>query len=145
MSAVTDSVLEEVAGWQSRGLDATFAVVFFDAIRVTIRNEGMVSNRAVYLAIGVRCSGYKEILEIWIEQTEGAKFWLRVISELRNRGVQDILIAVVDGLKGFPEAITSVFPKTVVQTCIVHLIRYSMQFASRKERRKITAALKPTT
>ena len=145
MSAVTDSVLEEVAGWQSRGLDATFAVVFFDAIRVKIRNEGMVSNRAVYLAIGVRCSGYKEILEIWIEQTEGAKFWLRVISELRNRGVQDILIAVVDGLKGFPEAITSVFPKTVVQTCIVHLIRYSMQFASRKERRKITAALKPTT
>ena len=145
MSAVTDSVLEEVAGWQSRGLDATFAVVFFDAIRVKIRNEGLVSNRAVYLAIGVRCSGHKEILGIWIEQTEGAKFWLRVMSELRNRGVQDILIAVVDGLKGFPEAITSVFPKTVVQTCIVHLIRYSMQFASRKERRKITAALKPTT
>ena len=143
VSAVTDSVLEEVAGWQSRGLDATFAVVFFDAIRVKIRNEGLVSNRAVYLAIGVRCSGHKEILGIWIEQTEGAKFWLRVMSELRNRGVQDILIAVVDGLKGFPEAITSVFPKTVVQTCIVHLIRYSLQFASWKERWKIAAALKP--
>jgi transposase-like protein len=92
---------------------------------VKIRNEGVVSNRAVYLAIGVRCSGHKEIFGIWIEQTERAKFWLRVMSELRNRGVQDILIAVVDGLKGFPEAITSVFPKTVVQTCIVHLIQYS--------------------
>ena len=103
----------------------------------------MVSNRAVYLAIGVRCSGHKEILGIWIEQTEGAKFWMRVMSELRNRGVQDILIAVVDGLKGFPEAITSVFPKTVVQTCIVHLIRYSMQFASWKEHRLVAAALKP--
>jgi putative transposase len=143
VSAVTDSVLEEVAAWQSRGLDATYAIVFFDALRVKIRNEGMVSNRAVYLAIGVRCSGHKEILGIWIEQTEGAKFWLRVMTELRNRGVQDILIAVVDGLKGFPEAITSVFPQTVVQTCIVHLIRYSMQFCSWKEHRLVAAALKP--
>jgi putative transposase len=141
VSAVTDSVLEEVAAWQSRGLDATYAIVFFDALRVKIRNEGMVSNRAVYLAIGVRCSGHKEILGIWIEQTEGAKFWLRVMTELRNRGVQDILIAVVDGLKGFPEAITSVFPQTVVQTCIVHLIRYSMQFCSWKEHRLVAAAL----
>lgn len=143
VSAVTDAVLEDVAAWQSRGLDSTYAIVFFDAIRVKIRNEGLVSNRAVYLAIGVRCSGHKEILGLWIEQTEGAKFWLRVMSELRNRGVQDILIAVVDGLKGFPEAITSVFPKTVVQTCVVHLIRYSMHFASWKERRPIGAALKP--
>jgi putative transposase len=143
VSAVTDAVLEEVGGWQSRGLDATYAIVFFDAIRVKIRNEGMVSNRAVYLAIGIRCSGHKEILGIWIEQTEGAKFWLRVMSELKNRGVQDLLIAVVDGLKGFPEAITAVFPKTVVQTCIVHLIRYSMQFVSWKERKLISAALKP--
>jgi hypothetical protein len=103
----------------------------------------LVSNRAVYLAIGVRCSGHKEILGLWIEQTEGAKFWLRVMSELRNRGVRDLLIAVVDGLKGFPEAITSVFPKTVVQTCIVHLIRYSMHFAWWKERPLISAALKP--
>jgi putative transposase len=122
VSAVTDAVLEEVAAWQSRGLEATYAMVFFDALRVKIRNEGLVSNRAVYLALGVRCSGHKEILGIWIEQTEGAKFWLRVMSELRNRGLQDILIAVVDGLKGFPEAITSVFPKTVVQTCIVHCV-----------------------
>ena len=143
VSAVTDSVLEEVGAWQSRGLEATYAIVFFDALRVKIRNEGLVSNRAVYLAIGVRCSGHKEILGIWIEQTEGAKFWLRVMSELKNRGVQDILIAVVDGLKGFPEAITSVFPKTVVQTCIVHLIRYSMQFVSWKERKLIGAALRP--
>ena len=142
VSAVTDSVLEEVAAWQSRGLEATYAMVFFDALRVKIRNEGMVNNRAVYLALGVRCSGHKEILGIWIEQTEGAKFWLRVMSELRNRGVQDLLIAVVDGLKGFPEAITSVFPKTVVQTCIVHLIRYSMQFTSWKEHRLVAAALK---
>jgi putative transposase len=109
---------------------------------VKIRHEGLVSNRAVYLAIGVRCSGHKEILGIWIEQTEGAKFWLRVMSELKNRGVQDILIAVVDGLKGFPEAITAVFPQTVVQTCIVHLIRYSMQFVAWKERKLISAALK---
>lgn len=143
VSAVTDAVLEEVAAWQSRGLDSTYAIVFFDALRVKIRDEGLVSNRAVYLAIGIRCSGRKEILGIWIEQTEGAKFWLRVMTELRNRGLQDILIAVVDGLKGFPEAITSVFPKTVVQTCIVHLIRFSMHFASWKERRLIGAALKP--
>jgi len=143
VSAVTDSVLEEVAAWQNRGLEATYAVVFFDALRVKIRNEGLVSNRAVYLAIGLRCSGRKEILGLWLEQTEGAKFWLRVMSELRNHGVQDILIAVVDGLKGFPEAITSVFPQTVVQTCIVHLLRYSMQFASWKEHRALAAALRP--
>ena len=143
VSAVTAAVLEEVAAWQSRALDSIYAIVFFDALRVKIRDEGLVSNRAVYLAIGVRCSGHKEILGLWIEQTEGAKFWLRVMTELRNRGVQDILIAVVDGLKGFPEAITSVFPKTVLQTCIVHLIRFSMHFASWKERRLIGAALKP--
>ena len=143
VSAVTDAVLEEAAAWQSRGLEATYAVVFFDAIRVKIRNEGMVNNRAVYLAIGVRCSGHKDILGLWIEQTEGAKFWLRVMTELRHRGTQDILIAVVDGLKGFPEASTSVFPQTLVQTCIVHLIRYSMHFAAWKERRPVAAALKP--
>src|SRR6201982_1961041 len=143
VSAVTDSVLEEVAAWQSRGLDSTYAIVFFDAIRVKIRNEGLVSNRAVYLAIGIRCSGHKEILGIWIEQTEGAKFWLRVMSELGSRGMEGILAWVVEGLKGFPEAITSVFPQTIVQTCIVHLIRFSMHLASWKERRPIGAALKP--
>src|SRR6202022_630716 len=142
VSAVTDAVLEEAAAWQSRGLEATYAIVFFDAIRVKIRNEGLVNNRAVYLALGVRCSGHKEILGLWIEQTEGAKFWLRVMTELRNRGVQDILIAVVDGLKGFPEAITSVFPQTVVQTCIVHLIRNSLAFVSWKDRRAIVPAIK---
>src|ERR1700716_4365313 len=142
VSAVTDAVLEEAAAWQSRGLEATYAIVFFDAIRVKIRNEGMVNNRAVYLALGVRCSGHKEILGLWIEQTEGAKFWLRVMTELRNRGVNDILIAVVDGLKGFPEAITSVFPQTVVQTCIVHLIRNSLAFVAWKDRKAILPTIK---
>jgi putative transposase len=143
VSAVTDAVLEEVAAWQNRPLEATYAIVFFDALRVKIRDEGVVKNKAVYLAIGMRCSGHKEILGLWIEQTEGAKFWLRVMSEMRNRGTGEILLAVVDGLKGFPEAISAVFPDTVVQTCIVHLIRYSMQFASWKERKAIAATLKP--
>src|SRR3982075_1406388 len=143
VSAVTDAVLEEAAAWQRRGLEATSAIAFFDAIRVKIRNQGMVNHRAVYLAIGVRCSGHKEILGLWIEQSEGAKFWLRGMTELRNRGTQDILIAVVDGLKGFPEAITAVFPRAVVQTGIVHLIRYSMHFAAWKERRPVALALKP--
>src|SRR3982074_2956588 len=137
----TDAVLEEAAAWQRRGLEATSAIVFFDAIRVKIRNEGLVNNRAVYLAIGVRCSGHKEILGLWIEQTEGAKFWLRVTTELRNRGTHEHLIAVVDGLKGFPEAITSVFPQAVVQTCIVHLLRHSLDFASWKDRKPVAAPL----
>ena len=143
VSAVTDAVLDEVAAWQSRPLESTYAFVFFDALRVKIRDEGIVRNKAVYLAIGLRCDGRKEILGLWIEQTEGAKFWLRVMTDLKTRGVHDLLIAIVDGLKGFPEAITAVFPHTVVQTCIVHLIRYSMQFASWKERKAIAAALKP--
>ena len=143
VSAVTDTVIDEVRAWQSRPLEPTYAIVFFDALRVKIRDEGLVRNKAVYLAIGMRCSGHKEILGLWIEQTEGAKFWLRVMNELRTRGVQDILIAVVDGLKGFPEAITAVFPDTVVQTCIVHLIRNSMQRASWKERKALAAALRP--
>ena len=143
VSAVTDSVIDEVAAWQARPLESTYAIVFFDALRVKIRDEGLVRNKAVYLAIGMRSSGHKEVLGLWIEQTEGAKFWLRVMNEIRARGTQDILIAVVDGLKGFPEAITAVFPDTVVQTCIVHLIRYSMQFASWKERKPVVAALKP--
>lgn len=143
VSTVTDSVIDEVTTWQNRPLEATYAVVYFDALRVKIRDEGMVRNKALYLAMGVRCSGHKEILGLWLEQTEGARFWLRVMTELRTRGVADILIAVVDGLKGFPEAITSVFPNTVVQTCIVHLLRHSMQFASWKERKELAAALKP--
>ena len=143
VSAVTEAVHDEVNAWQSRPLESTYAIVFFDALRVKIRDEGAVRNKAVYLAIGMRCSGHKEILGLWIEQTEGAKFWLRVMTELKNRGTQDILIAVVDGLKGFPEAIESVFPQAEVQTCIVHLIRYSMQLASWKERKLIAKALKP--
>ena len=143
VSAVTDAVIDEVTAWQARPLEPCYALVFFDALRVKIRDEGLVKNKAVYLAIGMRTSGHKEVLGLWIEQSEGAKFWLRVMNELRSRGTQDILIAVVDGLKGFPEAITAVFPDTVVQTCVVHLIRYSMQFASWKERRAIAAALKP--
>lgn len=143
VSAVTDAVLDEVSQWQNRPLEPAYAIVFFDCLRVKIRDEGTVKNKAVYLAIGVRCSGYREVLGIWIEQTEGAKFWLRVMTEIRNRGTHDVLIAVVDGLKGFPEAISAVFPSAQVQTCIVHLIRYSMQFASWKERRLVAAALKP--
>lgn len=143
VSAVTDAVIDEVTAWQVRPLEPCYALVFFDALRVKIRDEGLVKNKAVYLAIGMRTSGHKEVLGLWIEPSEGAKFWLRVMNELRSRGTQDILIAVVDGLKGFPEAITAVFPDTVVQTCVVHLIRYSMQFASWKERRAIAAALKP--
>ena len=143
VSAVTDAVLDEVTQWQNRPLERVYAIVFFDALRVKIRDEGAVKNKAVYLAIGVRCSGHKEVLGIWIEQTEGAKFWIRVMTELKNRGVEDILIAVVDGLKGFPDAITSVFPQAEIQTCIVHLLRFAMQFASWKERKALTSALKP--
>ena len=143
VSVVTDSVIDEVRAWQSRPLESVYAVVFFDALRVKIRDEGLVRNKAVYLAIGMRCSGHKEVLGLWIEQTEGAKFWLRVMNELRSRGLNDILIAVVDGLKGFPDAITSVYPDTVVQTCIVHLIRNSLQLASWKDRKMLAAALKP--
>ncbi|MFZ5534114.1 MAG: IS256 family transposase, partial [Pseudomonadota bacterium] len=114
VSAVTDAVLDEVAAWQNRPLESTYAFVFFDALRVKIRDAGIVRNKAVYLAMGMRCDGHKEVLGLWIEQTEGTKFWLRVMTELKTRGVNDILIAVVDGLKGFPEAITTVFPQTVV-------------------------------
>jgi putative transposase len=142
ISAVTDAVLEEVAEWQNRPLDTVFPIVFFDAIRVKIRDEGFVRNKAIYIVLGILPNGSKEILGIWIEQTEGAKFWLRVMNELKNRGIADILIAVVDGLKGFPDAITAVFPQTVVQTCIVHLIRNSLDFVSWKDRKPAVAALK---
>ncbi|MET3927470.1 IS256 family transposase [Devosia sp. 2618] len=142
ISAVTDAVLEEVAEWQNRPIDGVYPLVFFDEIRVKIRDEGFVRNKAVYIALGILPDGAKEILGIWIEQTEGAKFWLRVMNELKNRGVADILIAVVDGLKGFPEAISAVFPQTVVQTCIVHLIRHSLEFVSWKDRKPVVPALR---
>jgi len=142
ISAVTDAVLDEVAEWQNRPLDASYPLVFFDALRVKIRDEGFVRNKAVYIALGVMPDGTKDILGLWIEQTEGAKFWLRVMNELKGRGISDILIAVVDGLKGFPEAINAVFPQTVVQTCIVHLIRHSLDFAAWKDRKPVAHALK---
>lgn len=142
ISTITDAVLEAVTEWQGRPLDACYPLVFFDAIRVKIRDEGFVRNKAVYIALGILPDGTKEILGLWIEQTEGAKFWLRVMNELKSRGVADILIAVVDGLKGFPEAINAAFPETVVQTCIVHLIRNSMGFASWKDRKAIAQSLR---
>jgi putative transposase len=142
ISTVTDAVLEEVGRWQSRPLDPLYALVFFDALRVKMRDEGTVRNKAVYLAIGVTPEGRKEVLGIWIEQTEGAKFWLRVMTEIKNRGVNDILIAIIDGLKGFPEAINSVFPATQIQTCIVHLIRNSLDFCSWKDRKPVAKELK---
>ena len=142
VSAVTDAVLDEVAEWQNRPLEALYPLVFLDALRVKVRDEGTVRNKAVYVALGVRPDGTKEVLGLWIEQTEGAKFWLRVMTELRERGVEDILIAVVDGLKGFPDAIAAVFPRTQVQACIVHLIRNSLDLVSYKDRRTVAAALK---
>jgi putative transposase len=117
-------------------------LVFFDALRVKVRDEGTVRNKAVPMALGVRPDGTKEVLGLWVEQTEGAKFWLRVMTELKNRGVEDVLIAVVDGLKGFPEAITAVFPDAQVQTCIVHLLRHSLDFVSDTDRKAVAAALK---
>ena len=142
ISRVTDAVLEEVKDWQNRPLDPVYPLVIFDALRVKIRDEGVVKNKAVYLALGMNVDGIKEVLGLWIEQTEGAKFWLRVMTELKNRGVADILIAAVDGLKGFPEAINSVFPKAQIQTCIVHLVRHSLRFVPWKDRKEVAADLK---
>jgi putative transposase len=142
ISRVTDAVLDEVREWQNRPLDPVYPIVFFDALRVKIRDEGLVKNKAVYVALAFNANGEKEVLGLWIEQTEGAKFWLKVVNELKARGVNDILIAVVDGLKGFPEAITTVYPQTIVQTCIVHLIRNSLAFVSWKDRRAIMPSLK---
>jgi len=143
ISEVTDAVLAEVGEWQSRPLERLYPVMFFDALRVKMRDEGVVRNKAVYLAIGVLPDGTRDVLGLWIEQTEGAKFWLKVFNDLRNRGVEDVLIAVVDGLKGFPEAIESVFPKTTVQTCIVHLLRNSLELASYKDRKALAGAIRP--
>jgi putative transposase len=142
ISTVTDAVLDEVAAWQQRPLDPAYPLVFFDAIRVKIRDEGLVRNKAIHIALGVMANGTKVVLGMWVEQNEGAKFWLRVMNELKNRGVDDIMLAVVDGLKGFPEAITAVFPDAIVQTCIVHLLRNSMEFVSWKDRKALATALK---
>src|SRR3954451_13931072 len=142
VSAVTDAVLDEIAAWQARPLEPVYPLVFFDALRVKVRDEGIVRNKAVHIALGVRADGGKEILGLWLEQNEGAKFWLRVMNELKNRGVEDVLLAVVDGLKGFPEAILAVFPEATVQTCVVHLLRHSLDFVSWKDRKLVAAALK---
>ena len=143
ISTITGEVLAEVGQWQMRPLEAMYPIVYFDALRLKIRDEGTVRNKAVYLALGIRADGRKEVLGLWIEQTEGAKFWLKVFNELRNRGLADILIAVVDGLRGFPQAIEAVYPQAQIQTCIVHLIRNSLNLASWKDRKGLTAALKP--
>src|SRR3954465_12925996 len=139
ISRVTDAVRDEIREWQTRPLDPVYPVVFFDALRVKIRDEGMVKNKAVYVALALNPDGEKEVLGLWIEQTEGAKFWLKVMNDLKARGLNDILIAVVDGLKGFPD--TSVFPQTLVQTCIVHLIRNSLSFVTWKDRKAILPSI----
>jgi transposase-like protein len=143
ISSVTDEVMAEVTAWQQRPLERLYPVIFFDALRVKIRDEGVVRNKAVYLALGVLADGTRDVLGLWIEQTEGAKFWLKVFNDLRTRGVQDILIAVVDGLTGLAEAIETAFPQTTVQTCLVHLIRNSLDYASWKDRKRLAAALRP--
>ena len=142
ISEVTDGVWEEVQSWQSRPLERMYAIVYLDALFVKMRHEGRVENRAVYVAIGIALDGRKEVLGLWTADTEGSKFWLSVMTELKNRGVEDILIACVDGLKGFPDAIEVVYPKALVQLCIVHLIRNSLKFVSYKERKAVAKDLK---
>jgi len=143
ISSVTDAVISEVSAWQARPLEPMYPVVFFDALRVKIREDAVVRNKAIYLALGVLPDGTRDILGLWIENTEGAKFWMKVFNDLKTRGVADILIAVTDGLKGIPEALGAVFPATTLQTCIVHLIRNSLDFASWKDRKQLAAALRP--
>ena len=142
ISSVTDAVADEVKIWQNRPLDAVYPIVYMDAVRIKVRDNGHVSNKAVYLALGVTMDGVKEVLGMWVAENEGAKFWLQVVTELQNRGVQDIFIACVDGLKGFPEAIETVFPRTQVQLCIVHMVRNSLKYVSWKQRKEVAADLK---
>jgi putative transposase len=142
ISEVTDAVMEEVRMWQSRPLEALYAIVYLDALYVKMRHEGRVENRAVYVAMGVDLEGRKDVLGLWTSSNEGAKFWLAVLTELKNRGVRDILIACVDGLKGFPQAIESAFPETRIQLCIVHLVRASLNYVNWKERKQVAADLK---
>ncbi|WP_374266945.1 IS256 family transposase [Zoogloea sp.] len=143
ISQVTEAVMEEVREWQGRPLEAVYPVVFFDALRVKIREDAVVRSKAVFLALGVRADGSREILGLWIEQTEGAKFWLKVFNDLKLRGCEDILIAVTDGLKGMAEALEAVYPRTTLQTCIVHLLRNSLSYAGYRERKALADALKP--
>jgi putative transposase len=143
ISSVTDAVMSEVTAWQARPLEPMYPVVFFDALRVKIREDAVVRNKAIYLALGVLPDGTRDILGLWIEGTEGAKFWMKVFNDLRTRGVADILIAVTDGLKGMPEALAAVFPATTLQTCIVHLIRNSLDYATWKDRKLLATAIRP--
>jgi putative transposase len=142
ISSVTDAVAEEVKIWQNRPLDVLYPIVYMDAVRVKVRDNGHVSNKAVYLALGVTMEGHKEVLGMWVAENEGAKFWLQIVTELQNRGVEDIFIACVDGLKGFPEAIETVFPRTQVQLCLVHMMRHSLKYVSWKQRKEVAADLK---
>jgi putative transposase len=142
ISTVTDAVLEELGTWQQRPLDRMYPVVIFDALRVKVRDDGVVRNKAAYLALAVTRDGTKEVLGIWLEQNEGAAFWLRILSELQARGVEDILIALIDGLVGFPAAITTVFPQTHVHQCVVHLVRQSLRYVAHRDRKAVAAALR---
>jgi putative transposase len=143
ISEVTDAVIEELKAWQSRALEALYPILFLDALYVKIRHEGRIENRAVYVAMGINLEGRKEVLGLWTSGNEGAKFWLGVLTELRNRGVKDVFVVCVDGLKGFPQAIESVYPQAEVQMCIVHLIRASLNYVNWKDRKKVAADLKP--
>ncbi|MEO5669862.1 MAG: IS256 family transposase [Ramlibacter sp.] len=143
ISSVTEAVMTEVTAWQARPLEPMYPVVFFDALRVKIKEDAVVRNKAIYLALGVLPDGSRDILGLWIEGTEGAKFWMKVFNDLKTRGINDILIAVTDGLKGMPEALATVFPATTLQTCIVHLIRNSLDYASWKDRKLLAAAIRP--
>jgi putative transposase len=143
ISSVTEAVMAEVTAWQSRPLEPMYPVVFFDALRVKIKEDAVVRNKAIYLALGVLPDGSRDILGLWIEGSEGAKFWMKVFNDLKTRGVDDILIAVTDGLKGMPEALAVVFPATTLQTCIVHLIRNSLDYAGWKDRKQLAAAIRP--
>jgi putative transposase len=143
VSQVTDAVQDEVRQWQNRALEPLYPIVYLDALYVRMRDNGHVQNRAVYVAIGVNLEGYKEVLGLWTSPNEGAKFWLQVLTELRNRGVEDVFIACVDGLKGFPEAIEAVYPKAQVQLCIVHLVRHCLNYVSWNKRRPVAAAMRP--
>ena len=142
ISSVTEAVSEEVKIWQNRQLEALYPIVYMDAIRIKVRDNGHVINKAVYLAIGIKLDGDKEVLGMWVSENEGAKFWLQVVTELNNRGVEDIFIACVDGLKGFPEAIETVFPRTQVQLCIVHMVRHSLNYVTSKHRKEVAHDLK---
>jgi len=143
ISRVTDAVLEDVKAWQARPLEDVYPILFLDALVVKVRDGGAVRNRVCYVAVGVNLEGEREVLGLWFQASEGAKFWLAVLTELKQRGVSDVLVCCVDGLKGFPEAIEAVFPQTWVQTCVVHLIRHSLRFVPDKQRKQVAAALKP--